>query len=69
MLPGSMVTSDTRIYDDDIAIAIADDHNITWFISTVLCNGSMITFHVTDDVIARSHAFGSANIVIPPTGC
>jgi hypothetical protein len=69
MLPGSMVTSDTRIYDDDIAIAIAVDHGITWFISTVLCNGSMITFHVTDDVIARSHAFGSANIVIPPAGC
>lgn len=65
MLPGSIVTSDTRIYDDDIAIALAVEDGVTWFISTALCNHSMITFHVTDNIVALAGAFGWANTITP----
>jgi hypothetical protein len=64
--PGTIVTSDTRIYEDDIAVAVSETSDITWFISTAVRDGSTIMFHVTDDVIARSAAFGSAHTFIPP---
>ena len=66
MQPGSLVSSDTRIYEDDVALAISICSGITWFLSTELTKQRTITFHVTDDVIARSSVFGPACTVTPP---
>lgn len=66
MQPGTIVTSDTRIYEDDIAVAVSETSGITWFISTAKRNGSIVMFHIPDDIITRVAVFSSAHTFMPP---